>query len=190
MKVLAKWHLRDIITIAIISVLFGFIFVFSDWLYTLVYGILSPLGLGPFVGEGLFGLWCMGGPIAFMVVRLPGSSLISEILGAFLGSGMGGQFGITALFAGFFQGLGSELGFASFRYKRFDVRSLLLAAVLSTVVTFGSALFIHGYIKLKLLMMLALFLTRLVSNLIFSVGLVSLIHNLFTRAHTFETRKS
>ncbi|GHP15243.1 ABC transporter permease [Lentilactobacillus fungorum] len=190
MGIIAKWHLKDIITIAIISVLFGFIFVFSDWLYTLVYSILSPLGLGPFVGEGLFGLWCMGGPIAFMVVRLPGSSLISEILGAFLESGLGGQFGVTALFAGFFQGLGSELGFASFKYKRFDIKSLLLAAVFSTVITFGSALFIHGYIKLKLGMMLALFLTRLCSNLIFSVGLVSLINKLVVRAQLFETRKS
>lgn len=182
----ARWHIRDIITVSLIAVLLGCIFTLSDWLYTLVYGLLSVVGLGPFVGEILFGLWCMGGSIAFMVVRLPGSALYGEVVGALVESAFGGQFGVVALVAGFFQGIGNELGFACFKYKRFDTRSLLLAAVLSTIITFASALFIHGYIKLKLSMLIALFVTRLVSNIVFSVGLVSLIHHILEKSHVLK----
>jgi energy-coupling factor transport system substrate-specific component len=180
------WHLRDVITVAIISIFVGLMFVVSDWIYTLVYAILTPLGLGQFVGEILFGLWCMGGPLAYMIVRLPGAPLLSEMIGALVESFAGGQFGIIALVAGFFQGVGSELGFASFKYRRFDVRSLTVAAILSTIITFASALFIHGYIKFSLPMLAALFLTRLVSNLVFSVGLVTLIHRILKRAHVLK----
>lgn len=181
------WHLRDIITIGIVSIFVGMLFVVSDWVYTIVYGLLTPLGLGQFVGELLFGLWCMGGPLAYMIVRIPGASLLSEIIGALIESFAGGQFGIIALVAGFFQGIGSELGFASFRYRTFNVKSLTVAAILSTVVTFASALFIHGYLKFSLPMLLALFLTRLLSNLVFSVGVVALVHRLLIRAHVVKT---
>lgn len=181
------WHLRDVINVAIVSLFVGLMFVVSDWIYTLVYAILTPLGLGQFVGEILFGLWCMGGPLAYLVVRLPGASLLSEMIGALVESFAGGQFGIIALVAGFFQGIGSELGFASFKYRNFNMRSLTVAAVFSTIITFASALFIHGYIKFSLPMLTALFLTRLISNLVFSVGLVTLIQRILKRAHVIRT---
>lgn len=89
MAINSRWHLQSVIEVAIISIFLGGFFVFSDWLYTLVYGLVTPLGLAPFVGDALFGLWCMGGSLAFMVVRLPGAALISEIVGALLESMFG-----------------------------------------------------------------------------------------------------
>ena len=185
-KIVARWHIREIISVSLIAVLLGCIFTLSDWLYTFVYGLLSLVGIGPFVGEILFGLWCMGGSLAFMVVRLPGAALYGEIVGALVESAFGGQFGVVALVAGFFQGIGSELGFACYRYRRFDIRSLTLAAIFSTVITFASALFIHGYIKLHWSMLLALFITRLISNLVFSVGVVTVVQRLLVKAHVLK----
>lgn len=189
MAINSRWHLQSVIEVAIISIFLGGFFVFSDWLFTLVYGLVTPLGLAPFVGDALFGLWCMGGSLAFMVVRLPGAALISEIVGALLESMFGGTFGIVALFAGFFQGIGTELGFAAFKYKKFNFASLTLAAALSTIVTFTSALFIHGYIHFQLGLLLGLFITRLVSNLIFSVGVVTLVYKLFNRTGLSTDRR-
>ena len=162
-------------------------FVVSDWVYTLVYAVLTPLGLGQFVVK-FFRTLVHGRSTRLHDRPLPGASLLSEMVGAVV-SFAGGQFGIIALVAGFFQGVGSELGFASFKYRRFDVRSLTVAAVLSTIVTFASALFIHGYIKFSLPMLAALFLTRLVSSLVFSVGLVTLVHRILKRAHVLKTNQ-
>ncbi|AZZ60244.1 cobalt ABC transporter permease [Oenococcus sp. UCMA 16435] len=175
MKIISKWRLKDVVTITIISFFLGMIFLFFDWIYTFAYAVLAGFGLGPLVGEILFGLWSMGGPLAYMIVRLPGSALFSETVGAAVESLAGGQFGMLALIAGFFQGFGSELGFALFKYKKFSLKQLLCASICSTIITFASALYIHSYIKLKFDVLITFFSIRLLSNLVFSVGLVYLI---------------
>lgn len=176
------WHLRDVITLVLVTAFLAVVFIATDWFYTIVYALMASVGLGPFANEVVFGLWCMGGNIAFMVVRLPGSSVFGEVVGGMLESSFWGQFGIIAIINGFFQGIGSKLGFATYKYRRFDLKSLLVSAMYATVITFISALFIYKYIDLSVGMILALFLTRLASNLVFTVGLVWVIHKLLERS--------
>lgn len=184
----SRWHVKEIIRVALISILIGGIFVFSDWIYTILSGLLAATGFSPFVTEVLFGLWAMGGSIAFMVVRLPGAPVFGEIIGAIVEGITGGQFGLFPLvLSGFLQGIGTDLGFACFKYRRFTISSLTLAAVFTTIITFSSAVFVNGYIKLGPLMVFALFLTRLISNLIFCVGVVSLIYRLLLKANVVQT---
>ncbi|PAK68802.1 ECF transporter S component, partial [Staphylococcus haemolyticus] len=110
-----KFRLQDIILLAIIPIVFGAIFVGTDYLYNFV-----SMAIGPFANEALFGLWIMAGPLSIYLVRVPGAALVGEILGAAAEVIFGGTFGAAALISGIVQGIGSELGFALWRYKNWS----------------------------------------------------------------------
>ncbi|MFD1125133.1 ECF transporter S component [Lentilactobacillus raoultii] len=172
-----KFHLQDIILIALIAIAFGAIFVGTDWLYNFLY-----LAIGPFANEALFGLWIMAGPLTMYLVRVPGSAVIGETLGAAAEVLFGGTFGAAALISGIVQGVGSELGFALLRYRNWGWASLLSSSITTTIVAFGYELFRLGYVKYSIPMIIALFLVRLVSDLVFGTVLVKMIFALVERS--------
>ncbi len=172
-----KFHLQDVILIALIAIAFGAIFVGTDWLYNFVYLII-----GPFANEALFGLWIMAGPLAAYLIRVPGSAVIGETLGAAAEVLFGGIFGAAALISGIVQGIGSELGFALWRYKNWGWASLITSAITTTIVAFGYEFFKSGYNKYSFLMIVALFTVRLISDLFFGAVLVKGIFSLIERS--------
>ncbi|XOQ61000.1 MAG: Energy-coupling factor transporter substrate-binding protein [Lentilactobacillus parabuchneri] len=105
-----KFQLQDVILLAIIAIVFGAIFVGTDYLYNFL-----TMAIGPFANEALFGLWIMAGPLSIYLVRVPGAAIIGEVLGAAAEVIFGGTFGASALISGIVQGIGSELGFTLLR---------------------------------------------------------------------------
>ena len=182
MTVFSKWRIKDVIIATFIAILAGLIFSGFDWIYNLIYVPLAGTGWAPLVGEAMDGLWFMAGPIAFMVTRLPGSALFTEIIGALIESAIGGTFGMAGFLAGFAQGLGSEIAFGSFKYKKINFKILTYAAVLTTITSFIASLFVNSYLNLKFNVLVIYFLVRLASALIFSLILVYLIWQIFQRS--------
>ncbi|GAA3613860.1 ECF transporter S component [Secundilactobacillus similis] len=176
-----QFHLQDIILIAMIAIIFGAIFVGTDYLYNVLF-----VAVGPFANEILFGLWIMAGPLAIYLTRIPGSAIVGEVLGAAAEVIFGGTFGISALLSGIVQGVGSELGFTVYRYRRWDWVSLLTSSVTTTIVAFGYELFRLGYVHYSLGMIAALFAVRLVSVIFFGTIMVRSIFGLLDRAHALR----
>lgn len=172
--------------LSIIAIAFGAIFVGTDW----IYNVIQPF-IGPFANEALFGLWIMAGPLSIFLVRLKGSAVIGEVLAAFAEVLFGGTFGAAALISGLVQGFGSELGFLVYGYKKWNWTSLITSAVMVTVISFGYELFRLGYVHYSLSMMVALFMVRLLSDIIFGVTLVKVIYAMLLRANvmTAEVQK-
>lgn len=81
-----KFHLQDVILIALIAIAFGAIFVGTDWIYNALY-----LVIGPFANEALFGLWIMAGPLAAYLIRVPRAAIVGETLGPLPKSYLGGR---------------------------------------------------------------------------------------------------
>lgn len=181
-----KFHLQDVILIALIAIAFGAIFVGTDWIYNALY-----LVIGPFANEALFGLWIMAGPLAAYLIRVPGAAIVGETLGAAAEVLFGGTFGAAALIYGLVQGFGSEIGFAFWRYRNWGWGSLLTSAVTTTIVAFGYELFRLGYVKYSFPMILALFSVRLISDLFFGAVLVKMIFALVERSSVlhFDVQK-
>ncbi|AOR74019.1 ECF transporter S component [Limosilactobacillus fermentum] len=148
--------LKDIIFIMLIALILGALFVGTDVIYAPLY-----LVIGPFANEVLFGLWIMAGPLAIAILRLPGTAVIGEVLAAVAGS---------------------ELGFLTLHYKNWGWPALISSAFWVTVVSFAYEIFKQGYIHLALPMILALFCTRLVSDLLFGAVLVHYVVRLLVRA--------
>jgi len=125
-----SWKLNEIVILVILSVALGVLF----WAWTFVSALASPLSsIG--VNYFLVGVWLMGGTLVPFIIRKPGAALLGEMLAALI-EGFITKWGITALLWGLVQGAGAELVFAMARYKRWDLKIMLLAGVVSGVFSY------------------------------------------------------
>lgn len=185
---MARWHVKEIILVTILAIFMGVIFWVTGPLYTLLGAALAPLGLQPMANDLLLGLWCMAGPLAGFIIRIPGAATLGEFLGSVVEMFLGNMWGATTLISGIVQGIGSELGFALTGYKHYNWLTLVLSALTTTLVTFGWDFFRNGYNKYQLGFMLLLLMTRFISVFIFGGVLTKLITNLLNRAHILAPR--
>ncbi|MGA9172641.1 MAG: ECF transporter S component [Thermoactinomyces sp.] len=119
--------LTDILVTIVISIVFGI--VYKVW--GPLYYAIKPFGLN--LDQFIYGMWFIAANVAYLIVRKPGVALLAEIAassGEFI---MGSEWGLEVLLYGVIQGLFAELVFAAFRYKRFDLVVVSLAAAASTV---------------------------------------------------------
>ncbi len=119
-----RWRTREIVVVAVIAVAFGVFF----WAFGSLWAALNVLGP---LQNVLYAVWLLPAIVAPLVVRRPGAAIFAELVAATLSALLGSQWGITTLTSGLIQGLGAELGFAAFRYRRFDRVPVVLASVLS-----------------------------------------------------------
>ncbi|MET3811382.1 ECF transporter S component [Arthrobacter sp. UYEF3] len=120
-----SWRVVDIVLAALIAVAGGVIFWAWDQGANLisvpVNAVYPPL-------TGLYaGGWMIPALLGMLVVRKPGAALFCEAVAATGELIMGSQYGTTVLISGILQGLGAELIFAAFLYKKFNLPVALLA---------------------------------------------------------------
>ena len=121
----------DLVTIATLGVAFGVIY----WGWGKVYEAPSEtLGL---IYPPLKGLtaspWLIAGVLGALVIRKPGAALATEFLAAAVSTLVlgGTQWGWTVLASGLIQGLGAEVAFLLFMYRRWSLAIACLAGVLA-----------------------------------------------------------
>ena len=106
-----KWKLKDILMVAIVGVLFSFLFLGANYIGTALIAVLTPFGLNMLAYQIIYGVWFMAATFATYVIQKRGVGLVAEMLAAVIEMMMGGMFGVSTLVSGFFQGLGCWLGF-------------------------------------------------------------------------------
>lgn len=118
------WRVVDIVLAALIAVAGGVVF----WAWSQGYNLVSvPLNaLYPPLTGILAGGWMIPAVLGMLVIRRPGAALFCETVAAAGELIMGSQYGVSVLFSGFLQGLGAELVFAAFVYKKFNLPVALL----------------------------------------------------------------
>ncbi len=124
------WRTLDIVVVAVIAAAFGVFMAGFNVVYQAAGGAAgSPLNV-------LYGIWLLPAVVAPAIVRKPGAALFAELVAASLSVLLVSQWGPDAILSGFLQGLGAELVFALFRYRRFDVLAIALASVASAALAF------------------------------------------------------
>ena len=119
------WRVVDIVVAALIAVAGGVIFWAWDQGANLV---TTPLNAVYPPLTGLYaGGWMIPAILGMLVIRRPGAALFCETVAATSELIMGSQYGTTVLISGVLQGLGAELIFAAFLYKKFNLPVSLLA---------------------------------------------------------------
>ena len=127
-RVGTRWRTVDLITTAMIGVAFGVIFI--GW--GQVTNAAGPLfTLLPPLGGLLGGFWWLPAVVAALVTRRPGAALLAEIIAASVEPLLGGQWGLLTLGSGALQGIGVEIGFLVFAYRRWGWLPAALGGLLA-----------------------------------------------------------
>jgi energy-coupling factor transport system substrate-specific component len=160
--------LTDILVTVVIAIVFGVVYK----LWSPLYAAVAPLGLH--IDQLLYGMWFIAATVAFLIIRKPGVAFLAEVAAASGEFLMGSEWGLEVLIYGVLQGLGAELVFMLFLYKRFDLLVVSLAAVGSTV---GSIImdFYKGYIGDLALWNLSLFMGARVVGAILIAGVFAYV---------------
>ncbi len=122
-----RWRVVDIVVAAVLGVAVGLLF----WFWNGVgYGWFEVMDAAtPGLGGFAVGIWLIGGVIGGLVIRKPGAALLVEVVAAAVSATIGNIWGPSTLLSGLVQGLGAELIFAVFLYRRFGIGVAALAGV-------------------------------------------------------------
>ena len=163
-----SWELKDVIMMAILGVVFSAVYmaVFQGGLALST--ALTPAGLAPFGFEIIYGVWFMAATLAAYIIRKPGVALVTEVLASAIELLMGNSGGLTVVLTGIIQGLGAEVIFAAFRYKKWNYGTMCLAGILSALLIFCYELYYLNYIALAPSLLIAQLAVRFVSAAVFS----------------------
>ena len=137
------WRTIDLMTAAVIGVVFGVVY----WGWSAAYTALeTPLSnvVGPLVGL-LGGPWLIAGVVGGLVVRRPGAALMAELLAAAVEALVGNEWGWATLISGGLEGLGVEVVLAAFLYRRFGAVVATAAGALAALFEFGYEW--HAYLQ-------------------------------------------
>lgn len=120
-----RWRVVDIVVAAVLGVAIGLVF----WAWnTIGFAWFTAMdGLTPGLGGLAVGIWLIGGVIGGLVVRKPGAALLVEVIAAIVSMLIGNMWGVGTLISGLAQGLGAELIFLLFLYRRFTLPVAMLA---------------------------------------------------------------
>lgn len=120
-----RWRVVDIVVAAVLGVAIGL--VFWGW-NTIGYAWFSAAdALTPGLGGIAVGIWLLGGVVGGLVIRKPGAALVVELVAAIVSMLIGNVWGVSTILSGLVQGLGAELIFALFLYRRFGIVVAALA---------------------------------------------------------------
>lgn len=117
-----QWRVSDTIIAAVLGMSCGLLF----WLWNSVgfawFTAFDALTLG-------LGVWLLCGVLGGLVIRKPGAARFVKVIAAVVAAVLGNHWGIDRLYSGLMQGLGAELVFVAFRYRRFTWPVAVLAGI-------------------------------------------------------------
>lgn len=128
-----RWRVVDIVVASVVGVAAGLIFLLWNIGYLGPKALLDPLLPGL---QGLLdGPWLFAGVLGALIVRKVGAAIYVETLAAVVSALVGNQWGgFLTIEAGLVQGLGAEIVFLLFFYRRWNLPVAILAGA-------GAALF-------------------------------------------------
>jgi len=120
-----QWRVVDMVTAAILGVACGVIFLVWNQVGGAAYSVIDAATPG--FGGLVAGIWLLGGVLGGLVIRKPGAAVFVEVLAAVVSMALGSQWGISTVYSGIVQGLGAELVFLIFGYRKFNLPVAMLA---------------------------------------------------------------
>lgn len=156
---MASWKLRDIIVLSSLSVVFAVVYLLFLQVGNVLTGFMGPMGY-----EVIFGIWFIVSIITAYIIRRPGVALLSETIAGIVEILIGNTVGPILIVSAIIQGLGAEVVFAAFRYRRYNLAVLMLAGMGAAVFSFIWGYFRSGFAALSMDLVLAMLIVRIISG--------------------------
>ncbi|WP_020573486.1 ECF transporter S component [Actinopolymorpha alba] len=126
-----RWRTVDIIVAAVIAVAFGV--VFAGW--NALWGATGPaFAAFPPAQAFMYGMWLVPGVLGGLLIRKPGAALFTELVAATVSAFFGATSPLSIILYGLLEGLGAEVVFAAFRYRRWRLPTALAAGMVAGLV--------------------------------------------------------
>lgn len=171
------WSTREFVLIAVLAVIFGFLYVQWIPIWTAARAFGAQVGQ-----EAIFGFWLIAGPLAMYIIRKPGAALLGEFLSALCEViFFAALAGPPLLVTGIMQGLGAELVFASRRYRDFSFGTIVLAGAVAALVALPWNWYRLGYFELEPGYLAVLLGVRLLSGALIAGVLPKLVGDALAR---------
>ncbi|WP_206446965.1 ECF transporter S component [Agrococcus sp. KRD186] len=143
----SSWRVVDIVVAAVLGVATGLLFVLWNGVGYVWFSAMDALTPG--FGGLAVGIWLIGGVLGGLIIRKPGAALFVELLASLVSMLLGSQWVIETVYAGIAQGLGAELIFLLFAYRRFGLPVAMLAGVGAAVAAWTLELFTSGNLAMS-----------------------------------------
>jgi energy-coupling factor transport system substrate-specific component len=126
-----RWRVVDIVVASVLATAAGLIFVLWNIASNPVSAPLGAVlpGLQALLGGG----WLFAGVLTALVIRKPGAAVYGELVAASISALVGNQWGVLTLESGLVQGLGAELVFAVFLYRRWGLPTAVLSGAVAGI---------------------------------------------------------
>ncbi len=122
-----SWTTMDIVIVAVIGVVFGFL----NSPFGLIYQSFQA-AFGP-IGANIFGVFNISQCLAMFIVRKPGAALLNMLINGLVQFLSGNPAGAISFGWGITQGLGAELIFWASNYRHYDWKAMFLAGAWANV---------------------------------------------------------
>jgi energy-coupling factor transport system substrate-specific component len=156
------WTTLDVVMVAVIGVVFAILY----WAYNQLFAFLFPLiSASPVTVQAFVGFWFIAGIVSAYIIQKPGAGLLGELIAAIISMLLGSIWGVWVLISGLVQGAATEIIFASYKWKKFNYFTLIMAGIITAVISFffPEAL-TEGYLQYKPLIILAMLIVRIASG--------------------------
>jgi energy-coupling factor transport system permease protein len=173
---MARWKLRDVVVMVVLAIVSGGLYKIWDTLYTLIPSVSVS------AQAGMNGLWMIASVIVAYIIRRPGAALLAELIAASVEMLLGSQFGLSNLLSGLIQGIGAELAFFLFFYRRFDLFTCMLSGALAALGSVVVWLWQSGGSKFPVGTIVAYLIISLISGAVFGGWLPKLFGDALRRA--------
>ncbi len=174
--------LKDVIMIAIVSILFGIFYLAMVYFGAFLTNVLTPFGLGILGYEPVYGVWFMAATFTTYVMRKPYVGLIAEMLSALIEVLMGNMFGPIIFISGFIQGLGAEIPFALTKYKKYGLSTTILSSIVACIFSLFWTGFRQGYHNFDIKILIMIISIRLISSIFFCGILTKILADKLAKA--------
>ncbi len=135
----------EIVLTTVVAVALGV----SFWGWTFVYEIAKPFLKVAGLSYLVAGFWIFSSVFLAQIVQKPGIALIASIIAAFIESLLT-HWGIMSVLWGIVQGLGAEVIFMVFLYRKWNLKVMLLASGMSAIFSYLLDFSLYDYKNLSL----------------------------------------
>lgn len=173
----------DLVLTGGLSVIIGILFTF----WAAVVYPFATVFLGQIGASFFYGVWFLGGIIPAYIIRKPGVAFLGEFIAAHVELLTGSPYGPLLTYYGASQGLACELVFAAVRYRRWDLKTLMLAGAAPALPAFALDYYLYGYANLAVGLQVALGIAILISGAVLGGALGKFLADVVARTGVVST---
>lgn len=165
----SAWRTIDVLIASVLGMACGVLFLLWNSVGYVWYE--SANAITPGFGGIAVGIWLIGGVIGGYIIRKPGAAIYVEVLAACTSMLLGSQWGVTTVLSGLAQGIGAEIIFAVFLYRRFNLSIAVLSGMAAAWAAFVAELFMSANYAKTLAFNLSYLTTMTISGAILAGAL-------------------